>query len=474
MPLKLLPYLLLLVGLVLPWGGRVRAEESSGDAVTSVDALRDAWTASPESVAAGVAFQDALVETGEEGEARRIFRKAQMRNRKSAALGFLYGRILGGRDGRRRMREALDDDAQLGGASVPGLRVAWRSLRDAERAGGDLDAAAAAAQRVLRLEPEAWDWAAAGSIQERTGDAQGAIASYGQALDLRADYLWVRNALALLLARRGESEKAVEIAQKTVEMLPEDGSAQLHLGLVLCLAGKTEAGREAYAAALRCAGEDADSLAAVAVAYTDLEDYALANKALVRALRIEPDHERALISSGVLALELGKPETALRHLDRAAKLRPKDAHVAFLRGLCHERLGHDKRAVKGYRKAMSLRGDSVLYLTALARALGKQGAIASAISILRKAMKVDPAAADLQLQLGFFLIQKKRWAEALRAMERAAELDDTDARPWFYIAILYGDHLRREQDALRALRLYKELGGREPSALRWLKELEDD
>ena len=63
---------------------------------------------------------------------------------------------------------------------------------------------------------------------------------------------------------------------------------------------------------------------------------------------------------------------------------------------------------------------------------------------------------------------------ALRAMDRSAELDDADARPWSYVAILYGDHLRRPDDALGALRLYNELGGREPYALQWLEELEAD
>ena len=78
---------------------------------------------------------------------------------------------------------------------------------------------------------------------------------------------------------------------------------------------------------------------------------------------------------------------------------------------------------------------------------------------------------DELVQLGFLLIKKRRWHKALDAMETAADIAREDPRPWFYIAVLKGDHLHRLDDALVALLQYESLGGNEPAALQWLEEL---
>jgi CheY-like chemotaxis protein len=60
------------------------------------------------------------------------------------------------------------------------------------------------------------------------------------------------------------------------------------------------------------------------------------------------------------------------------------------------------------------------------------------------------------------------------AVASAAELSPRDPRAWFYLAVVQGDHLGKPQDALAALRRYKELGGKDSAALTWLAQLEGE
>jgi len=114
----------------------------------------------------------------------------------------------------------------------------------------------------------------------------------------------------------------------------------------------------------------------------------------------------------------------------------------------------------------------VPYLLEYARALGRKGAVDTALATLAKARDLAPEDPELHLETGFLWMQRKRHKDALASLERAAALAPDDPRPWFFVAVVYGDRLGKPEEARDALRRYVELGGKEPAALTWLAELE--
>jgi Flp pilus assembly protein TadD len=68
-------------------------------------------------------------------------------------------------------------------------------------------------------------------------------------------------------------------------------------------------------------------------------------------------------------------------------------------------------------------------------------------------------------------MQKKRWAQAADGFRAAARLAPKDPDPQLYLAVILGDHLDQLDQARLHLERYKELGGKEPSALAWLAQL---
>ena len=142
--------------------------------------------------------------------------------------------------------------------------------------------------------------------------------------------------------------------------------------------------------------------------------------------------------------------------------------------MCHQRLGNDAAAVASLRRAADLDPTSVAYLTEYALALRKKGATDGAIATLKKALDLAPDDPEVHLQMGFLWMDKKRWRDAAAEMRQSADLRPDDPQPWFYLAIVQGDHLGKPDEALTALRRYRDLGGKDPAALSWLASLESD
>jgi|SRR5579859_371756 len=169
-----------------------------------------------------------------------------------AALEALRGELLDRRD-----------------ATGLGMIEASTSFRVAALA-GDLEAAAAVGEAGCGKLEDAGHRSVLSSMAPTLGrilselgrlDEAEAWAEKGRQLgaedDLMTQYLW-RQAKAKVLARRGETEQAKQLAREAVEialdtdMLNEQGDAYFDLGEVLVLAGDPAGAAEAYGQALDC------------------------------------------------------------------------------------------------------------------------------------------------------------------------------------------------------------------------------
>jgi tetratricopeptide (TPR) repeat protein len=459
------------------WAGDAGRQEAKSQAneqaedVDPVGAARAAWDAAPLDLSAGIALQDALRAAGEEREAIALFKKLFRANKTSAVARFLAGRVEADQEGVQEMRAALDGElAKEAGAR--GALYAWIELAKVEVALGNGEEAARAAGRVADLRGKAADWIYLAWIQERLLDQPAAaMRSYGQALAVDSKSAHARSALALLKAGAGEKKEALGLAKAGVLANAEDASAHLHLGLVQAMCGDPAAARVSYAAALARAGRDVQSLTLIASAYMDIEEHNLAGAALRRALEISPEDPQVLTSAGLLALAQGEDKEARARFKEAAKASPRDGRIAFLLAVSEERLGLGSKAISSYRRALQLDPDRLEFVTALALALRAEGSYTPAIRKFKDAMALAPEDGDLPLQLGITYMQQKKYRPAREAFAEAARLTPKSPRPWFYLAIILGDHLSKPKDAYEALRTYAELGGKEPTALKWLQEL---
>ncbi len=453
--------------------GTSRAGATAPDAVPTLEGLERSFLGDLSDVCAGIAFQDALTRAQKAEACARWFKRHATGRPDDRVAEFLLGRAEGREPGLQSMWSALL--ARLGrpAGDDRGLPEAWDALIAAEEAAGRPDRVVAALERRVALAPTLAAWLRLGWARERVSAWTEAEQAYRKALALGGAALGPANALALVLARQGRHAEAQKLARATVARAPEAAEAWLHLGLVLSLARQREAALEAYARALEHAGRDAATLAALGASYAELEEYALAEKTLAAALELDDTNLPALLQAATIAVQRDALPEARKRLAQAARLAPRSAEVAFLQGVCFERSNQKDHALTAYRKALSLDPGSAPYANALAGLLIERGSYETALEVLEAAVKASPQDAGLRVRQGFCALKRRRWPQAAEAFRAAAELAPKDPDPRLYLAVVLGDHLNDEDGALEHLLEYRRLGGREPSALAWLTQLQN-
>ncbi len=463
-----------LVGTLLFMTGIGSAEEPPSSAGVVPDQARSGsvdanWHTVASRWTYGLDLLERMLADGRGSDARSLFRTIHRKHPTCTVAAFLYGRLMGGQRGLRMMRSATD--ANMPASESTRVRV-LRSLVNAEtHVEANARRAADTAVALAELAGESDAWVLAGQRLERASDLEHAEAAFRRAMRLDSTNDAAQRRLILVLAQSDRLGEAHALASRLVEKRPVSPGAHLHLGLIQCMQGKLDACRESYGAAMKHAGTDLETLAALGAAYIDIEEFALARQTLQRAHAINAKHVNTLIHMGVLEIRLADPKAAIRVLERASRIAKRNAHIEFLRGVAYEHAGRVKLSIRRYQLACRLDQTKARYPTALSLALVKDQQTTRAAHAMRDAIEIAPDDARLRMHLGFILMESRKWKRAEAAFLEAASKDAKDATPWFHIAVIRGDHRRDAKGALEALRAYVERGGQEPVALRWLETL---
>ncbi|MDR1038299.1 MAG: tetratricopeptide repeat protein [Deltaproteobacteria bacterium] len=192
--------------------------------------------------------------------------------------------------------------------------------------------------------------------------------------------------------------------------------------------GDAEGAAREYRRGLQLDPAHLNLLNSLGVCYGRLGDQKAAEAAFDDVLRIDPDNLMAAFNKGCSQLLSGRPEEAERWLEKAAALDPKNFEILFQLGKTAIELGHPKKALEALEAASVLkaRRGQVFGLLGRARLLASdnQGAMAA----LKQAVKHDPDDAESLSSLGTLYLEGSRdEAMALSLMRRAVELDPSNS-----------------------------------------------
>ena len=302
----------------------------------------------------------------------------------------------------------------------------WRyRLAVAKRANGDLQGAIDVMLQVAsEITRTPVIQARLGDMLLEAGRSDEAEAALQRGLDVSPPLpqgAMFRGPLLVLLARaklrNGKAEKALELAQRAVELDPADATARYTLGSALQALGRAE---------------EAESALRMGIGALK---------------RFPPDpHDRKLIAYTAgygrrmgnieLLLQGGNVEQAMHELEVMRERRPEDHFV----------------------------------LNLMARAKTMTGDTAGALELLEESAEVEPGAHQTQVEMAVVLINAGRLDEAVAAAERAAELAPTLGRPHYFRGLglmLQGDTRAALQAFLRA----EELGCPEVALYGYIAQL---
>jgi len=353
-----------------------------------------------------------------------------LRRRWSAALVFLFSfldrRRLSrvGRSCERSLEESPGDlDAQLRLAAVRWLegtkdrseQVLARLVELAEApalARHNYGAAQAAAGRQARAVEELerararmsgstrllWNL---GLARWRLAQLPEAAQSFRDLLALNAHHSLARNALALTLARQGESDQAIAELEEVLKTRRRDPDVLCNLGVIHQARG----------------------------------DLSVAARCFTGALQRHSGHIAARYNRGVCAMLQGRYQAAIEDFAALGRVAPDHGWALVQRGICWYRLGQTGRALDSVRQAIRVAPGDFLVRYNAGTLLLREGLADQATRELERAYELDAKNVDVILNLGTAVYLDGRPRQALDHFHAAVRMNPQHALARYNCAI---------------------------------------
>jgi tetratricopeptide (TPR) repeat protein len=235
---------------------------------------------------------------------------------------------------------------------------AWDNLASALNAQGKLTEAANACQQAIRINPGlASAWFKLGVVNFQLDNMRAAIEAFDAARATPAFAPYVLHYLAMIAARRGELDAAME---KLQEARVADHDNELETATVKEIAAAyTKNGDNLRAADLytQVTKKHPDEFSAWLALGTSLhraERRDGAREAYTRATELRPENPLPWHNLGLLASDQGRHAEARGHFEREVELAPEDAKAWYDLGVALQKLGLEDEAAHAFDRAEGL------------------------------------------------------------------------------------------------------------------------
>lgn len=348
--------------------------------------------------------------------------------------------------------------------------VAYAGLGTSLAAQGRFSGALRAYQDALRRSP---DPALQLTVYNSLGHAYQALgheehhlrsaeATYSASLRLEPDQPEILYQLARVLTRQERPDEALLLYRKAQELAPDDIGIRVELAAAYEQAGRPAAAEAALRSGLEMQATPAEHAALHfeigRLAFADgRTDVALA--AFRDAGGLDPTLTMADRFAARILAEQGRPAEALTLYAALRERLPDDAEPRVAAGIVLSGMGRLEEAEVAFREALSMdrTGDAAVKLGGL---YVHQGRLREAQRIYLQGADQHPENAELHASLGDVYLRLGVLGGALRAAERAAELEP-DSPVWqFHLARVY-ERVHPEA-AVAAWRRYLELAQDRP------------
>ena len=268
--------------------------------------------------------------------------------------------------------------------------------------------------------------------------------------------------LGLAQEQLGNRALAEQAYRRATQIEPELGAAWLRLGALAEAGGDINYAVQVYGNGMRAAPDDMDLHVAsigVLVRQGRLDE---AEASAKRALGINANAQAiyanlALIYIQQDRLELGKfiINRAFNFVDGAQE----NAHLHAYLGRIFYLEDHHFEARASYEKALELDPELLDAMIFLSEVHLDNRAYMAMVPLLEQAVEVAPKDASIHMNLGIGYRGLGKFEEAEKEYRRVIELSPGRAEPFLNLAILYGDHQKKYDEAMEILVQYRGMAG---------------
>lgn len=299
------------------------------------------------------------------------------------------------------------------------------------------------------------------------GDDKKALELANKTVELSPEHLDSRILLARLFWNKSEEAKALESLKFIVDRsdVASPGvlvASQTALGNIHLARGRYSQAENAYNEALKINARAAEALRGLGDTLYAAGRFAESLARFEAALEIEPDNLTAAVGVGKAKFSLERLEEAKAHLAKLYEAHANDMNTAYWYGRVEEGLGNKDSARTAYTKSIEAGGqrpDSVKAYIALGSLQSQLGDLEGANVTLASAQAKLPESPELHKAMGTLALDHGRFEAALEEFSKALTLDTHDIEARF----LMGTTKRRMRAFEDALAIFDEVGKIDPS-----------
>lgn len=292
-----------------------------------------------------------------------------------------------------------------------------------------------------------------GVRQHMAGRAEEAERWYRQALAMDGRHADSWHMLGVLAYQAGRSEEAMGLLGKAVELAPGQAAYRSNLGEACRLAGKLERAEAEFRRAMAIMPELGDAHTNLAVLLLGQERHREALGVLEELMKRMPGNANGWRLMGDVLVKLKRIGEALGAYERAVGLKPDFWDARFNVALLQMDAGRLREAEAGLRAVIAATPEDWGAWEQLAEALKRMWRKDEAFGVLMELVRRNPGYAQGHGRLGNYLRDGDRVDEALKAYERALELDPKDWLMRANLALALRDYalLKESMEQLRGV-----------------------
>lgn len=288
---------------------------------------------------------------------------------------------------------------------------------------------------ALSLAPNnAAGWNIRGSLQQATGDQQGALGSYSKASTLQPEYVDPRLARAGLLIDLGRIDEADSELAAIKKIVPLEPRASYLRALIATRRDNKDAAKVALEEVTRLLDSvpvailtnNKQLLLLNATAHYDLANREKASDKLTIFLRRYPGDSAGTKLLARIYLDSGNHAGAITLLEQLKQRTPNDPRVLSLLGIAHMQAGNQQSASDLLEQAVRLSGGAADIRTDFGISLATNGKLEPAIAQLRQAWATDNKQSRTGMFLGSLYLRVGQPKKALEVIETMAKRDPSN------------------------------------------------
>ena len=236
------------------------------------------------------------------------------------------------------------------------------------------------------------------------------------------DDLTCLNILGVITDGKGNTEEAIKIYQKALNINENSPETHFNMGSILHRLGRSNEARVSYEKAISIKSDFLNAHFNLGLVYQNLQDNKKAIESFEKAIELKPDFHEAIGAMGTAFQSQGDLEESIELYRKALSIQP-DARNYFNLAAGLRNQGSLDEAIKGFEKSLSFNENNPEALTSLGDALWHKGKTEEGLENLNKAVEIDPNHPQANYNLAVFLGDNNEFDKALDHFQRSKIYD---------------------------------------------------